>query len=69
MDAKYCDTTGNLMTREDVYLLPPEKLAERSGIAVNIVPGYDQLYDSAAEVMIEKILEKRGDLVTMILPI
>lgn len=69
MEREYRDKDGELLTRGEVQLLPPEELSERSGLPVNIVPDTDSLYDSIAEVMIETIEEKKGGKVTMILPV
>ena len=57
------------MTKEEVELLALEELSERSTIAINIVADSDSLYDAIADVMIETIEGKKGQKVTMILPV
>jgi glucosamine-6-phosphate deaminase len=69
MVREYCDKDGKRLTKKDVQEMPPEQLAERSGIPVVIVDDYDSLYDAVAEMMIETILHKKGQKVTMILPV
>ncbi len=69
MEREYRDKEGRLLTKEEVQLLPPEELQDRSGLPVNILPDTDRLYDSIAEVMVETIEQKKGDKVTMILPV
>lgn len=60
MFREYYDKDGKVMTREEVQQLPPEKLSERSGLPVKIIPDYESLYDAVAEMMIEVILSKKG---------
>jgi glucosamine-6-phosphate deaminase len=69
MEREYRDKEGNLMTRKEVQLLPPEELSERSGLPVNICPDTDSLYESIAEVMVEAIVHNEGSKTTMILPV
>ena len=69
MFREYNDKDGKVMTREEVQQLPPEKLSERSGLPLKIIPDYESLYDAVAEMMIEVILSKKGEKVTMILPV
>lgn len=69
MEQRYFDKDNNPMTKKEVQLLPLEELQKRSGIPVNILPSTDAIYDAVAEVMIETILRKKGDKVTMILPV
>jgi len=69
MGTEYRDKDGNALTAQQVRLLPPEELAARSGLPVNILDTYEELYDAVAEVMVETILAKSGAKVTMILPV
>src|SRR5436190_14851488 len=69
MEREYYDKRARRMTQEEVYLLPAEKLAERSGIPLHICPDTDRLYDAIAELMVEAITEKAGEKITMILPV
>ena len=69
MTAEYHDKHGNRLSKEEVCLMPPERLAEMSGIPVNILPDNGASYDAVAEIMIETILAKQGEKVTMILPV
>jgi len=62
----YFDKDGSQMNKEEVQLLPLDKLKERSGIPINILPSTDAIYDAIAEVMIETILNKKGSKVSMI---
>jgi len=66
---EYFDKNGKQMTKEEVQQLPAGKLAERSGIEIEIIPDYDSLYDAVAEMMIDVIEEKKGEKVSMILPV
>lgn len=65
----YRDKDGKVISKDQVQRLPAEELAERSGIAVNIFADTDRLYDAIAELMIEAILSKKGEKVTMIVPV
>lgn len=69
MEREYRDRDGNPLTKQEVQLLPPEKLSERSGLPVRVCPDADSLYESIAEVMIETILRGEGAKATMILPV
>ena len=69
MSREYRDKKGNLMAKEEVQLLPMEELSKRSDVSINILPDYDSLYDAIANVMISTIKEKKGEEVTMILPV
>lgn len=69
MESERRDKDGKPLTKKDVQLLPAEELSQRSGLPVNICPDSDCLYDSIAEVMIETILRKEGQKVSMILPV
>lgn len=69
MEREYLDKLGNIMTKKEVQLLPPEQLQECSGIPVNILPTTGAIYESIANIMIETILSKKGGKVTMILPV
>ena len=69
MEKEYLDKDGNLPTKKEVHLLPPEELSERSGLPVNILADNDSVYDAVAEIMIETILANEGRKVTMILPV
>jgi glucosamine-6-phosphate deaminase len=66
---EYFDKDGKKMTKEEVQQLPPEELEPRSGIPVKVLPDYESLYDAVAEMMIRFIEEKKGEKVTMILPV
>jgi glucosamine-6-phosphate deaminase len=66
---EYKDKNGNPMTKEEVQLLPMEELSKRSDVSINILPDYDSLYDAIANVMIDTIEYKKGEKVTMILPV
>ena len=66
---EYFDKDGKQMTKEDIQQLPAEKLEERSGIKIEIIPDYDNLYDAVAEMMIDVIEKKKGEKVSMILPV
>jgi len=66
---EYYDRDGRAMTKEEVQMLPSDQLSKRSGISVTIVPDYDTLYDAVAEMMVGLILSKKGEKVTMILPV
>jgi glucosamine-6-phosphate deaminase len=57
------------MTRAEVYALPPEELAERSGIALRILPTREAVYAAIAEVMLDTLAARKGGKVTMILPV
>jgi glucosamine-6-phosphate deaminase len=69
MSREYRDKKGNHMTKEEVQLLPIEKLSDRSDVSINILPDYDTLYDAVADVMVATVKEKKGEKVTMILPV
>lgn len=69
MRCDYVDRDGRPMTRQEVHALPPEELAQRSGIALRILPDRSALYEAIAEVMIDVVVAKRGGKVTMILPV
>ena len=66
---EYFDKNGQKMTKEEVQQLPDEELSKRSGIEIAIMPDYDSLYNAVADMMIEVIKEKKGEKVTMILPV
>ena len=57
------------MTWKEVQQLGPEKLSQRSGISLNTAADYESLYDAVAEMMIETVLSKKGEKITMILPV
>jgi len=67
--SEYRDKDGQAMTKQDIQLLPPEELSERSGIPVKIIPDTQDLYEAIADVMIEAIERKKGGKVAMILPV
>lgn len=69
MEVSYVDKNGTPMTRKQVQLLPPEQMQERSGIPVNILSTTDVIYEAIADIMIETILKKKDEKVTMILPV
>jgi len=69
MYREYYDKDGSPLSKEEIQLMPQEKLSERSGIPLTVIDNYEDLYDAVAEMMIETILEKKGDKVTMILPV
>jgi glucosamine-6-phosphate deaminase len=71
MESRYVDRHGRPMTRQEVHGLPPEALAERSGIPVHILPDRAALYEAIAEVMIETVEanNRRRAKTTMILPV
>lgn len=69
MEREYRDKNGKPMTKEEVELLPLEELSERSALAINIPADSDSLYDAIADVMVETIEGKKGQKVTMILPV
>ena len=69
MPREYRDKAGNPLAKQDVHLLSPDELSERSGLPVNILADYESVYDAVAETMIETILAKEGRKVTMILPV
>jgi glucosamine-6-phosphate deaminase len=69
MSSDYADRVGRSMTRAEVHALPPEELAERSGIAVRILDDREALYEAIADVMIDSVAAKQGAKVTMILPV
>ena len=69
MEREYRDRSGKLMTKEEAHMLPPQELTERSSMMVNILTDTDSLYEAIAEVMVQTILEKKGEKVTMILPV
>jgi glucosamine-6-phosphate deaminase len=66
---EYCDKDGNNLIKEEVQRLPPDRLSTLSGIPLTIAEDYPALYDAVAEMMIETILAKKGDKITMILPV
>ncbi len=69
MESERRDKDGKPLTKKEVQLLPAEELSQRSGLPVNICPDSHSLYESIAEVMIETILRKEGQKVSMILPV
>ena len=69
MESQYADREGREMTREEVQRLPAERLSERSGIPLCILPDREALYEAVADVMIDSIEAKKGAKVTMILPV
>lgn len=69
MEATYADKHGQALSQREVHLLPPETLAERSGIPLHIFPDREALYEAVADVMIETIEAKKGARTTMILPV
>jgi len=69
MYRNYFDKNGRQLSKEEIQKLPPDKLSELAGIELRVVDDYALLYDAVAEMMIEKILEKKGEKVTMILPV
>jgi glucosamine-6-phosphate deaminase len=69
VEREYRDKAGTLMTKEEVAMLSVRELSERSAITVNILPDVDSIYQAIAEIMVEIILEKKGQKVTMILPV
>ena len=69
MEAVYRDKDGRSLTRDEVHSLPTEQLGERSGIRLNIINSHEELYNAIAELMVQTILAKRGEKVTMILPV
>ncbi len=69
METNYFDQDGQPMTKEKVQTLPQEKLEERSGIPVKILPNIKAIYEAIADIMIETIVNKKGEKTTMILPV
>ena len=69
MVREYADKEGKRLTKEEVQQIPAGQLADRSGIPVQIVNDYESLYEAVAEMMIEVILAKKDEKVTMILPV
>ena len=69
MESAYSDKAGNPLTTEQVHTMPMEQLAQLSGIRVNILTSYEKLYDAIAELMVQTIIDKHGEKVTMILPV
>ena len=69
MGRKYRDKDGHRLTRDEVHHIPPEALAERSGITLHILPDTDALYEAVADIMIEVIQQNAGGKTTMILPV
>ncbi|KPJ87781.1 MAG: hypothetical protein AMS17_07580 [Spirochaetes bacterium DG_61] len=69
MVREYYDKDGKKMTKEEVQQLPPEELEHRSGFPIKVLPDYESLYDAVAEMMVQFIQEKKGEKVTMILPV
>jgi glucosamine-6-phosphate deaminase len=71
MGSTYVDRHDHPMTRQEVHGLPPETLAERSGIPFCILPDREALYEAVAEVMIDSIEanNKQRAKTTMILPV
>lgn len=69
MTREHYDKDGKSMTKEEVQQLPSDQLGSRSGIPVEILPGYEKLYDAVAEMMVQFIQEKKGEKATMILPV
>lgn len=57
------------MTRSEIFTLPDEDLAARSGIPVNILPTTADIYDRIAEIMAGTIAARKGKKTTMILPV
>ena len=69
MAKEYRDKDGKSLTQEEVHALPPKELGPRSGIAVNILPDSEALYEAVATVMIDTILANEGKKTTMVLPV
>ncbi|MBN2292569.1 MAG: 6-phosphogluconolactonase [Pirellulales bacterium] len=69
MEREYLDKDGKPLSKEDVYLMPPDELSDRSGIPLNICPDTDSLYEAIAEAMVQTLIEKAGTKTTMILPV
>lgn len=69
MTGEYYDKDGKSLTKQDVQQMPPDQLSERSGIPLKLLPDYESLYDAVAETMIDVIISKKGEKVTMILPV
>ena len=66
---EYWDKDGRNLTKEEVQQAAAEQLSSLSGIPLIIAEDYPGLYDAVAEMMIETILSKKGEKVTMILPV
>ncbi len=69
MERKYQDKDGKPLSKEEVYLMPPDELSDRSGIPLNVCPDTASLDEAIAEAMIETLVEKAGAKTTMILPV
>lgn len=69
MEREYRDGDGKPLKREQVLRLPAEELSERSGLPVRICADTESLYEAIAELMAETIVRKKGEKVTMILPV
>lgn len=69
MEREYRDKHGERMAQQEVRRLPAGGLSARSGIPLHILPDPESLYEAVAEMMIEAILERRGEKMTMILPV
>ena len=69
MTSEYIDTSGKLMSREEVHRLPAEELAHRSGHDIHIFATHEELYDALADIMIEAVVSAKGRTTSMILPV